>query len=456
VPRRAAPEWRRPLVQPELGWYDARPGARTRKDLDGYVAAAGQALGDNALDEAVEHAEHAVIVGGATGTVLGQMRLVQAIALRWLGHYADAERCALEAVDLLQPRGPAWYTALGHVAMLGGYLSKNDSFPGILARLAEIEAEGQVRAQHVIAASRLAVSLVRAGLVERASRALASARAASEPGTEDEPMARAWIFVAAAEFAMHEGDPAGYLQHLEAAVLCFAEAGDARNACLQRSNIGNGYMQLGAYARAKGVLKEALALGEPMRVGFIAAVRANLGFVMARLGDPEQALEIETAALEQCIREGYRRFELASRIYLANILAMRGEAPRAEAELRAAAQGSASVPAIQAYALANLADLLFSQERAAEAAAWAKEAMSILRRLSGIEEGESLVRLEHALALAAEGDEAGAATAVAEARRRLLDRADRINDQRLRRSFLDHIPENARTLALASRYKLAR
>jgi tetratricopeptide (TPR) repeat protein len=215
-------------------------------------------------------------------------------------------------------------------------------------------------------------------------------------------------------------------------------------------------MQLGAYARAKSVLKEALAVGEPMRVGFIAGVRANLGFVMARLGDPEQALEIETAALEQCIKERYRRFEMAARIYLANILVMRGEAPRAEAELRTAVEGAASTPAIQAYALANLADLLFSQERPAEAIAPAKEAMAMLRRLEGIEEGESLVRLQHALALAAEGDEAGAAAAIVEARRRLLERADRINDPRLRRSFLDHIPENARTLALASRYKPAR
>jgi tetratricopeptide (TPR) repeat protein len=384
------------------------------------------------------------------------MRLVQAIALRWLGHYADSERCALEAVETLPARGPAWYTALGHVAMLGGYLSKNDSLPDILARLSEIEGEGQVQAQHVIAACRLSVSLVRAGLVDRASRALATARAAAEPHTEDEPMVRAWIFVAAAEFAMHGGDPAGYLQHLEAAVTCFAEAGDARNACLQRSNIGNGYMQLGAYARAKGVLREALSVGEPMRLGFIAAVRANLGFVMARLGDPEQAFEIETAALEQCIRERYRRFELVARIYLANILSMRGEPPRAEEELRAAIDGSASAPAIQAYALANLADLLVSLDRPAEAHAPAEAAMAILLRMEGIEEGESLIRLQHALALAAGGDEAGAAVALGEARRRILERADRINDPRLRRSFLDHIPENARTLALAARYKPAR
>jgi tetratricopeptide (TPR) repeat protein len=266
-------------------------------------------------------------------------------------------------------------------------------------------------------------------------------------------MVRAWIFTAAAEFAMHAGDPTGYLKHLEDAVTCFAEAGDVRNACLQRSNIGNGYMQLGAFALAKGLLREAIAVGEPMRLGFIAPVRANLGFVLARLGNVDQALEIEGAALEQCARERYRRFELAARIYLAQILVMQSKAGPAEQELRLAIEGSASAPPIRAYALANLADLLLSQGRTRDGSAAAMEAMSTLRDLSGVEEGESLIRLVHALALEAEGDKAGAEAAVLEARRRLLDRADRINDARLRRSFLDHIPENARTVKMAARYK---
>jgi len=82
--------------------------------------------------------------------------------------------------------------------------------------------------------------------------------------------------------------------------------------------------------------------------------------------------------------------------------------------------------------------------------------MSILHKLEGVEEGESLIRLVHALALEAPRDAGGAEAAITEARRRLLERADRINDARLRRNFLDHIPENARTLAMAQRYKTAR
>ena len=50
----------------------------------------------------------------ASGEVLGQMRLVQAIALRWLGHYPDAERCALEAHAALPQGSTGWYAALGH------------------------------------------------------------------------------------------------------------------------------------------------------------------------------------------------------------------------------------------------------------------------------------------------------------------------------------------------------
>ncbi len=470
--RPRAPEWARPIAQPELGWDRDQPLARAPRNLEWYTAAAGQALRENALDEAVDHAEHAVVTGRATGEVLGQMRLVQAIALRWLGHYADSERCALEATTALPHGSAGWYGALGHLAILASYLGNNDRFPSILKELTELERKGPVPAPHVITASRIAVSLVRAGQVDRAAQALAAARGAALPGTEDEPTVRAWIFVAAAEFAVYEGDPAGYLRHLEAAVTCFGEAGDARNACLQRSNIGNGYMQLGAFARAKGLLKEAIAVGEPMRLGFIAPVRANLGLVLARLGDLDQALEIETAALDQCIRERYRRFEMVARLYLAIILWLRAESAhgpspaleinparpsllvRAEEELRAAVAGSASAPPIRAYALATLADLLFTHDRPAEACAVAEEGMAILCELEGIEEGESLIRLQHALALESSGDMTRAGMAIGEARRRLLSRADRINDTRLRRSFLDHIPENARTLALAARYKV--
>ena len=453
--RRSVPEWARPMAQPEIGWYEDRPSPRAPKNIEWYAAAAGQALRINALDEAIDHAEHAITTCRAAGEALGQMRLVQAIALRWLGHYADSERCAIEAAAELPQGTNGWYAALGHLAIVGGSLGKNDQFPSIIAELSRIESKGAVSSAHVVTACRLAISLVRAGLTERAARVLAGARGRAEPDVNDEPVVRAWLDVAESELALHAGDPTTYLTRLESAVAGFAEAGDARNACLQRANIGNAYMQLGAYARAKSVLREALSVGEPMKLSFIAPVRANLGFALARLGDLDQALEIETAALAQCVSESYRRFELASHMYLAVIYGLRAELTRADAHIRAALEASASTPPIRAYALAIFADIQMASGAPEEAYAAASEAMAILEELTGVEEGEALIRLLHAQALEAMGHTAQAQTRINEARLRLMERADRITDTRLRRSFLDHIPENARTLAMASRLKRA-
>ncbi|MEP7127038.1 MAG: serine/threonine-protein kinase, partial [Byssovorax sp.] len=276
--RRSVPEWARPMAQPEIGWYEDRPSPRAPKNVEWYAAAAGQALRINALDEAIDHAEHAITTCRATGEALGQMRLVQAIALRWLGHYADSERCALEAAAALPQGTNGWYAALGHLAIVGGSLGKNDQFPWIIAELSRIEAQGTVSSSHVVTACRLAISLVLAGLTERAAAVLTAARRRAEPGVDEEPVVRAWLDSAESELALHAGDPTTYLTRLESAVAGFAEAGDARNACLQRANIGNAYMQMGAYARAKSVLREALSVGEPMKLSFIAPVRANLGF----------------------------------------------------------------------------------------------------------------------------------------------------------------------------------
>jgi hypothetical protein len=61
----------------------------------------------------------------------------------------------------------------------------------------------------------------------------------------------------------------------------------------------------------------------------------------------------------------------------------------------------------------------------------------------------AFVRLAHAEALHATGARDAAHRAIAGARTRLVSVADRIADPAYRRSFLDSVPENARTLALA-------
>lgn len=61
-------------------------------------------------------------------------------------------------------------------------------------------------------------------------------------------------------------------------------------------------------------------------------------------------------------------------------------------------------------------------------------------------------RLVHALALEATGDHAGACQALSAARDRLVSQAAKIGDPAMRRGFLEDLPENARTLALARQW----
>jgi serine/threonine protein kinase/tetratricopeptide (TPR) repeat protein len=438
-----------PVVRPDLEWHEDLPPAPVR-GLDAY---AETALSVNALDDAIALAEQALVAhreGGAGGDdVVGRMRLVQAIAYRWLGHFAEAERCARAAIVEL-PRGSAgWYTACGHLAMAVGYLGKSDALADLAVELADMEPGGRAIGAHVRALCQVVVFLIRAGLVGLAERLFGIARNMTGDLPYGEPGVRAWLDQASAELALHGGDPTTFLRYVESAVEGFAESGDARNASLQRANIGNAYMQLGAFARAERVLRQVIAVAQPMKLSFLAPVKANLGHALARLGQVEEALAVETEAVHRCVEQGYRRFEAASRIYLAEIHSMRGDLWEAEAEARRAESASSGAPAIRAHALATHASILLASGEPEAALTRADEAMHILESLDGVEEGEALIRLVHIRALEACGRFGEADLAIVAAQSRVRVRAERISDPRYRKSFLQNVPENAATLALS-------
>jgi tetratricopeptide (TPR) repeat protein len=458
-----------PVVRPDLEWHEDQPPAPVR-GLDAY---AEQALSVNALDDAIALAEQAIVTSASAGhgvtdldttdpgvpdpgftepgdgDLVGRMRLVQAIAYRWLGHFAEAERCARDALAGLARGSAGWYTAFGHLAMAVGYLGKSDVLVEIGEALAGTESGGRAKGAHARAICQVAVFLIRAGVVPLAERLFAAAQAMAGALSYGEPGVRAWLDQASAEFALHAGDPTTFLRLVESAVEGFAEAGDARNASLQRANIGNAYMQLGAFARAERVLRQAVAVAQPMKLSFLAPVKANLGHALLRLGYVEEALAVETDAVQRCVEQGYRRFEGASRVYLAEILRARGDLDDAAGEAQRAAGASSGAPAIRAHALAVHADILLDARREAEALPLAVEAMRVLLSLEGVEEGEALIRLVHIRALAATGDERAAKERLVEAQARLRVRAERISDPRYRKSFLENVPENAATMALA-------
>ena len=79
----------------------------------------------------------------------------------------------------------------------------------------------------------------------------------------------------------------------------------------------------------------------------------------------------------------------------------------------------------------------------------AEEVMGRYESLRAFGYKGSYARLVHAEALFAVGEKERAAEAIGVARERLLENAAKIGDASYKKSFLESVPENARTLALA-------
>jgi tetratricopeptide (TPR) repeat protein len=231
------------------------------------------------------------------------------------------------------------------------------------------------------------------------------------------------------------------------------QAGDRRNASSVRTNLGSLYTQLGDFSRAESMLRAALEEADRLSLHELRLViETNLAHVLAHCGQPAEGRTLAEAAATSFRRAGNVRMELAARCYLAKIASSMGDLDAAEREARAAVANAQSVPTLGVQAFAVLARALLGLGRIDEAMQVAAEASSRLAEFGTVEEGESLARLTYAEALAASGRHAEAAPAIASARTALLARAEKLSDPTWRERFLQHVPDNARTLELARRW----
>jgi tetratricopeptide (TPR) repeat protein len=142
-----------------------------------------------------------------------------------------------------------------------------------------------------------------------------------------------------------------------------------------------------------------------------------------------------------------RWIECVSQTVLADLLLRAGLAEEAETAVRRGIELSDKPN--RAMALALLARTELALGRPEDAARDSEEAFSVLAELGGIEDGDALVRLVRYEVLDAIGETDRALKVLAAARDRLLDRAAAIGEPDLRASFLDNVPDHARTIELA-------
>jgi tetratricopeptide (TPR) repeat protein len=266
-----------------------------------------------------------------------------------------------------------------------------------------------------------------------------------------DPQTTTSLHQARAVLASYAGDFAACLAGFKAALAAAQEAGDRRNGCSIRANLGVTLAELGDFEGAEEALRAAFADADRMGLHDLATVaHLNLGHVLAYGGRLDEARALEQRVVEAGQRLGDPRVLGVARMNLARIALLCREPATAEREARAAAEALQVAPPVRAAAVAVLARALLTQGRAEEALPVARDAFATLESLGMVEEGESLVRLVHAEALSAAGLSDAFAAAIADARTHLLARAAKISDPAWRERFLTAVPDNARTLALAS------
>ena len=426
-------------------------GGQPSRAVPWFRRAAEQAIEGDDLEAAIARAERAIACG-ASGEVLGALRLLQAGALDWRGKSREAEPLTVEAIGLLPARSAPWHGAVGENLEAAARLGNHERVVELAELLRSRHVPGQATAAEVRALALAVHSLCRIGQTELADALLALVVAALPTLAVADPATTAVVARVRAVRVLISGDPAAGLELDQLSVNAFEAAGDLRQACLQRGNVGYGCLELGDYRGGEAVIRESLVLAERMGLERVsAAAKQNLCFALGRQGRTAEAWAMGREAVEALLAQGNRRLESATHVYLAQALATAGNLEASAEEARLAVQTAPSTPdAVLADAV--LASVELGRGRADQARQSAEQAMAGLNTLGNIEEGEALVRLVYAEALQATGAHDAACHAIRTARARLLYRASRIADASWRRCFLERVRENARTLALAAQW----
>ncbi|WP_437337887.1 protein kinase domain-containing protein [Sorangium sp. So ce394] len=291
--------------------------------------------------------------------------------------------------------------------------------------------------------------LVVTGHAPLAASLLSWMEAVVRPVEEHDPSARGLLDLSRSFYAAWaDEDPWSGLRWAESALEHLEQGGSSTDLLQARIDISLNLWFLGAFARAERALCESPECTDEEL--WIVAVNRSLvlGGIMIAQGKLEEARAVAEGMLvawraRSAIAEGM------GHSLLAELSLLHGELEAAEREALTAREQLAGMPNTQTPVIMSLALIRLAQGRIAEALAAAKEGMAQYEALQMLSARGSRARLIYAEVLMAAGAREEAHVEIAVARARLLENAAKIGDPELRRSFLEDIRENARTLELA-------
>ncbi|MFO0551347.1 MAG: protein kinase [Polyangiaceae bacterium] len=407
--------------------------------------AAFSAYHRNDATRAIAWAEHA-LARGVTGERRAELLALVTEAAAWVGDIERAAIAGAEAVATFAQGSQRWADVAAAYAQA---LARRDDpeVLGVVVRIIEaLRADPNLRVPVRLLPAFLPICYRKgaSSLGEEAMRLIGDAALRDYPG---DPGVLAYVLRARSWQAMFAGDIGACVGFDTEALARCQEAGDVRQACLSRMDVGYDLMSLGAYARAVAVLRDALLEAEALSLdGLIRLIEHNLAFALVRDGQADAGIALQRSCLERAMRDHDLIGEAFCRRYLGIALLERGEldAAQAEFELSMTLEETTST---RWDNLAKLALIALARGDLPRAAALADEAVRGANAHANAEEGALAIPLAAIeVGLARGADVTHELAALAE---RLNAAAARISDPTLRTTYLDNIPEHRRVRELS-------
>lgn len=380
------------------------------------------------------------------------LHMVRADAVRFLER-RDYQIAALESALAAATTSAQRARALTEKAWL---LQRIGDSPQALAIIPEAVADARASGVEELLIGALgcqAVTWARLGQDAQARAALRAARAVSDAPT---PHQRARLAEWRAQLVGRRGDLGERRSAFREAVERYDEVGDIRRMVGAEINLADVYNRLGAFAEAERALRAALdgnkKMANPLMSGY---ALVNLGyslFMQDRLHEALDALErgrqlaesMSEVQLELCARI-YRYYALVTIRPATDENTDRAHIAQEATQVARAAERT-QLPSLLCLALAVAARAHLDASAAARSLELSTRAMAVRAQLGGIEEDEGLVFLAHVRALTACGHLDQARSVRDQARRRIRDIAESIDDASLRALFVRAIPAHRELL----------
>jgi hypothetical protein len=415
-----------------------------------YLRAAEQALRGNDADAAITHATRGLEQGGADETTLALLGVLCEIH-GWLSQWEAAASYAEKVFRLARPGSSPWARAITAKLVHAHVSGRDDEVTALLGAARGVQPSAGEVDSLAVSIAILTFTLDAGGHFALGELCLEwLLDIAGAPGVDR------------ATSTAHEGTPAAILRGLAAPIrgesnnafelMASGAAARRRALAVAHGTCGMHAWLLGSFDAAEALLRRAISQNHDVgplssfQSLFLAHVLADQGKLAEALAEAQKLTSVGQA----------RRLpaeEGLGRAVLAEVLRRKSDLEAAEREALAAADLLSSRPLDRMGSMATLAAIRVAAGQSSLALESARESVGAYEsvRMFDFYKG-AFARLTLAEALFAAGEEAAARATLADARDRLLACAAAIAEPSVRRSFLERVPENARTMQLAAQW----